>query len=107
MSFTNIRGGGSQQLQITAEDMQDMASHWLGCPVNGYFGDDYGNSAKSLLQSPLTGVLADGFVAKLREDVPLIARLDRNQVNIYMVDAPPDVKHIYLEIANTQLEITG
>lgn len=107
MSFTNIRGGGSQELQITATDMQDMASHWLGCPVEGYFGSDYGNNAKSLLQSPLTGVLADGFVAKLRKDVPLINRLDKNLVNIYMVDAPPDEKQIFLDIANTQLEITG
>lgn len=60
-------------MAITATDLQDMVTHWLGCPVNGYLGSSYGSDISGLLQQPQASTAADEFINKLNDDVPLTA----------------------------------
>ncbi|MDF0605371.1 hypothetical protein HZU77_006870 [Neisseriaceae bacterium TC5R-5] len=84
---------------ITALDMQDMVSHWLATPLNGYLGSDYGQDAKSLLQQPQSDGQADTFLAKLRRDVPILQALPAGAVNLYGVQHAPDRLDLIIEIA--------
>jgi hypothetical protein len=86
---------------ITAEDVQSMVSHWLGTPVNGYLGSDYGQDLKSILHSPFAAGLADEQVGKLRRDVPVLDILPRGAVNLYALPSPPDKVNIVVDVSGT------
>lgn len=75
-----------------------MVRHWLGCPVNGYLGSSYGADVASLLHQPLSSQAADRFLDKLRADVPILASLPRDQVNLLSQEVPPDGLLIYVEV---------
>ncbi|WP_109479123.1 hypothetical protein [Paraburkholderia sp. C35] len=85
--------------KIPASDLVDMTTHWLSTPLNGYLGSDYGQIVTDMLQTPLAAGLADATIAKLRNDVPLIAALPRGSVNIYAEDTGPDKRNLYIEVA--------
>jgi hypothetical protein len=74
--------------RITGEDVQAMVRHWLGCPVGGYLGSDYGHDIPSILHTPLAAGLADAQVQKCRVDVPLVGALPNGAVNVYAVSDP-------------------
>jgi len=93
--------------QITAQDAQKMVRHWLDTPCNAYLGSDYGQDAKSLLQRPLSDGLADSFLQKLREDVPVVGVLPPGAVNLYAEETPPDRLHIFIDIAGQDIDVSG
>lgn len=94
-------------MTIKPKDMQDMVSHWLKTPVNGYLGSDYGQDAKSMLQKPMTdSTQADAFIAKLRHDVPAIEAMPAGTVNLYHVDAQPDQRRIVISVGNALLNVS-
>lgn len=84
-----------------------MVRHWLGCPPNGYLGLRYGSDVKSLLQTPMAAGLADGLIAKAREDVPLLQAMDGDAVNVYAYDKAMDHKAIAFEINGQFIEASG
>lgn len=86
---------------LTATDLQEMASHWLRCPPNGYLGSAYGAPVEDLLHTPLSSGLADDLIAKLRTDVPIMGDLPPDQVNIYARPMPPDRMALVLEVAGS------
>jgi hypothetical protein len=90
---------------ITAADVQDMATHWLGTPVNGYLGSGYGSEVKALLQQPMATEQADAVVRKLREDVPLIAALGDESVAVFIEDVGMDRKRLVLDVAGVQIDL--
>lgn len=83
---------------ITAKDLSDMATHWLGCPPGGYLGSDYGSDMDSILQTPMAAGLADGQIAKFRQDVPLAAMAPPGTINIYSYDIDIDKKGILFDV---------
>jgi hypothetical protein len=85
--------------RITARDLAGMVGHWLGCPVNGYLGSDYGTDLKALLQTPLAAGLADGLIAKARQDIALLAASPPDTVNVYAAQTALDEQTIYFEVA--------
>ncbi|WP_186083645.1 hypothetical protein [Burkholderia gladioli] len=91
--------------KITTTDVQDMASHWLETPLNGYLGSSYGSNIPDFLQRPLATGQADGVITKLRADVPLIGALPAGSVNLYAQDVPPDQRNYFLDIAGQAVEI--
>ncbi|MBK9294895.1 MAG: hypothetical protein IPM57_10735 [Oligoflexia bacterium] len=107
MTFTKVTGGGGQELALTSNDVFDMVNHWLGTPVNGYLGSRYGQNVKSMLQKPLLAVSADGFIRKLKADVPIIGRAAPNTINVLQDTTQPDGLNLYLEINGTVIPITN
>lgn len=91
--------------EIVAKDVQDMVRHWLATPVHGYLGSDYGQDAKSLLQRPLAAGDADGFIQKLRDDVPVLQIMPSGALNLYAVTAPPDRADLFIEVAGDAIHI--
>lgn len=85
--------------KISKKDIIDMIQHWLATPPNGYLGDGYGADLKSLLQSPMSYGIADGLLAKMRIDIPLVAALPSSALNVYAVDEGPDKRNIYIDVA--------
>lgn len=88
---------------INPQLMQDMVRHWLETPVNGYLGSDYGQDLKRVLHSPLASHLADKQVSKLRADVPVLALLPSDTVNLYSTHDGRDKLRLFIEVAGRAL----
>ena len=73
--------------------------HWLACPPNGYLGSDYGIDLKQYLHKPMSQFDADYIIAKMRADIPVLAMLPENAVNIYATNDSDDGKKIIIQIA--------
>lgn len=84
---------------ITGEDIAAMVEHWLGTPVNGYLGSGYGQDLPSLLQRPHAEGAADGFMQKMREDIPVLTALPGDAVSLYGTPSGIDRLDIVLEVA--------
>jgi len=92
---------------ITGNDIQEMVGHWLKCPVGAYLGSDYGQDAKALLQRPQSDGAAEGFIQKLRTDVPVLQSLPDGSVNLYGVQTAPDRLDLMIEVAGQTIQIPG
>lgn len=90
---------------ITGRDVQDMIGHWLRSPVEGYLGSSYGQDAKAILQTPQSSGEADRFIAKLREDVPVVDALPAGAINLYGFASEADKLNIVLEVAGRSFDI--
>lgn len=93
--------------QITGADIQAMVRHWLETPVNGYLGSGYGQDIKSLLMNPQAAGVADSFLAKLREDIPILQQLPPDSLNLYAVGTYPDKQTIVIEVGGTVIDLTN
>lgn len=93
--------------RITARDLIGMTEHWLKTPVNGYLGSDYGSEVKALLQTPMAAGLADGVLAKLRQDVPLLQAAPSGSVNLFSQDVDLETKLITLEVAGELVDVNA
>lgn len=90
---------------ITSAEIIDMVRHWLATPAGAYLGSDYGSDAKALLQSPQSSPLADKFLAKLKRDVPILAALPANSIQMYAAPSGADRLSITIEVAGVSLNI--
>lgn len=93
--------------RITARDVANMTEHWLGTPLNGYLGSSYGSDPKSLLQTPMAAGLADGMVAKCRQDVPILLGAPSDAINVYAYDADHQTKVIAFDISGELVEVNN
>jgi hypothetical protein len=91
---------------LTASEVQDMVRHWLSCPPCGYLGSGYGSQVKELLQSAQSSGKADALIRKLREDVPILAAMPSDAVNLYAVTSGTDRTDIVLDVAGAGLVLT-
>ena len=89
----------TETLTLTGDDVADMALHWLETPVQGYLGQDYGQSLNSVLMTPQAAHLADMQVAKLRRDVPVIG-FGSGDVDLLLITRGPDQFEIGLKISD-------
>lgn len=89
--------------RITSADLSGMTEHWLGCPPGGYLGSPYGSEVKSLLQSPMSAGLADGLIAKCRQDIPLLSLAQPGTLNVYSYDIDFEKKAIVFEVAGNEI----
>lgn len=86
---------------VTGLDIQNMVGHWLKTPLNGYFGCDYGQDLKALLQNPQLEGQADAQIAKLKADLPVLTVLPSGSVNIYGTHTGVDNLNLFIEVAGT------
>ena len=94
----------TQRVQITARDLSGMVRHWLGCPPGGYLGSDYGSDVAALLQTPQSGGLADGLIAKARADVPLLAQAP-GAVDVFAQPVGVDQLAITMSVAGELIDV--
>ena len=91
---------------ITAQDVSNQVSHWLGCPVYGYLGSDYGSDLKSLLMTPLSAGLADQLIAKCRQDIPVLSQAAPGTIEVYAISEGIDIKRIVFEVLGEVITVT-
>lgn len=85
---------------IEAKHVLAMIEHWLYTPPNGYFGSSYGADLKRLLMNPMSTPIADSFVAKLKQDVPLLNDLD---ISVLSENLSFERKRIFLSVGTSGL----
>lgn len=90
---------------INGNDIQDMVSHWLLVPVNGYLGSSYGQDIKALLHRPQADGAPEALLQKLRVDVPVLQALPSGAVNLYSVQTPPDRLDLVIEVAGQAITV--
>jgi hypothetical protein len=90
---------------ITPSDIHLMVRHWLNTPAGAYLGSGYGSNVKDLLQSPLSGQVADSIIAKLVADIPVLSVLPDGAINIYGVPSGLDTLDLVIEIAGQTISI--
>jgi len=93
--------------QITGTDIQDMVGHWLSTPTNAYFGSDYGQDLKSLLQRAQNDGRADEQINKMLGDVPVLQIMPSGTTNIYAVTSGVDRMDLIVEVAGTAFSVDG
>lgn len=90
---------------LNVELLFRMIAHWLSTKPNTYYGSTYGNPLEDMLQKPLSSPIADAFLAKMREDIPVLAALPSGTINLYIDDDGVDVRNIYIEVAGQALSV--
>lgn len=74
--------------------------HWLSTPANGYLGSDYGIDLKQYLHKPMSRFDADGIIAKMRADIPVLDIIDSESIDVLIVDDGNDGKQILIRVAD-------
>jgi hypothetical protein len=94
--------------QITPEDIAGMVRHWLETPPEGYLGSPYGADVKALLQRPQTDQVAiNDFIAKMRNDLPVLGYLPAGSVNAWIAPDGADRAVLYIDVAGTLIKAGG
>lgn len=88
-------------MPTTAEDIQAMVTHWLGSPPNAYLGSSYGANLDGLVQSAMSTAAADAVIAKLRDDIPVLAQLPPDQVELLGEQVGPDQIRLAIGVAGS------
>lgn len=82
-----------------------MIAHWVGTRPNSYYSSTYGAPTEDLLQKPLSSPIADAYLAKMREDIPVIAALPPGTINMYTDNDGLDRKTIYIDINGSYVSL--
>lgn len=83
-----------------------MIAHWAATRPNTYLGSTYGAPTEELLQKPLSSPIADAYLAKMREDLPVLDALPPGVVNIHASSSGVDRKQIYIEINGSYVSLS-
>lgn len=75
-----------------------MIAHWVQTKPRTYYGSSYGCPLEDMLQKPLSSPIADAFLAKMREDIPVVAALPNGAVNLRTDSDGLEKKFIYIEV---------
>jgi Concanavalin A-like lectin/glucanases superfamily len=90
-------------MPITAKDVQDMVTHWLGCPLNGYFGSSYGSSLTDKLLTPQSTGGVEAELNKMQDDVPILRQLPSDVVSAWVERRGPDQANLFIDVAGSLL----
>lgn len=88
-------------------DVVAMINHWLETPVNFYFGSSYGADLASLLFRPLSEDIADTFLRKLKQDIPVLSQLNDDQLSLLSETVGFDQKNIYIQVNTILIPVTA
>ena len=83
-----------------------MIAHWVGTKPSAYYGSSYGAPTDDMLQKPLSSPIADAYLAKMREDIPVIAALPVGAVNLHVTNNGLDRKNIFIEINGSMVSLS-
>ena len=91
---------------IRTKHIVDMVNHWMNTRPNGYFGSSYGAPLESLLLTAMTSDKADAFIAKMKEDIPILKQLSSDQFAIYSENSGFEKKIFYLKIGTISINLS-
>lgn len=90
---------------MKGQDIVEMIQHWLACPPNGYFGQDYGAPTAILLLNPLSAPVADEFIRKMRNDIPVLNLLGPDELAIEAHTQGHDIRLISIRVRDTLVPV--
>lgn len=82
-----------------------MIAHWVGTKPFTYLGSTYGAPTEDLLQKPLSSPIGDAYLAKMREDIPVLGRLPAGVISLYAENNGMDRKNLYIDINGSAVSI--
>ena len=82
-----------------------MIAHWIATKPYTYYGSSYGAPTEELLQKPLSSPIADAYLAKMREDIPVLAALPMGTINMHASNDGFERKNIFIEINGSILSL--
>jgi len=82
-----------------------MLNHWFEAEINGYFGSPYGPDLNSLLLGPLDSPVANAFIAKMKNDIPVLNQLSADELSLYSVNEGFETKVIYLKVGDVAINL--
>ena len=80
-------------------------SHWIYTPQNAYLGSNYGVDLYQYLQSPLTTQVADEIVAKMRQDIPALASIADDELQIFTRTKHGDTLILIISVLGLAIEV--
>lgn len=90
---------------LGVKEITEILEHWQNTKANAYRGSSYGEDHSKLLLQAMSTDLADQYLSKLKQDIPLLANLDSDTLSIWSEDLGHDTKRIYLSVGSVLLEI--
>jgi hypothetical protein len=82
-----------------------MIAHWAATRPYSYYGSTYGAPTEEMLQKPLSSPIADSYLAKMREDIPVIGMLPSGTINLYAQNNGMERKDIIIEINGSTVSL--
>ena len=82
-----------------------MLDHWFNSEINGYIGSEYGPDLNSLLLGPLDSPVANAFIAKMKNDIPILKQLSADELSLYSVNEGFETKVIYLKAGDVAINL--
>lgn len=82
-----------------------MLDHWFNSEINGYIGSEYGPDLNSLLLGPLDSPVANAFIAKMKNDLPILKQLSADELSLYSVNEGFETKVIYLKAGDVAINL--
>lgn len=93
--------------KITANNIQDAASHWLTTPAGAYLGSYYGFDKSAVVLRPNRPTTANAVISKLRGDVPLLQAVPPSAINLYGEPKEDGTMNLYLEVIDKLIPVEG
>jgi hypothetical protein len=92
---------------ITGDDLTAMVAYWLATPQNSRLGTGFGNNAADLLGEPNSEGIANDFIKKMLNDLPILQVLPSGSVNVYAVPRGGDGLDLYVDVNGSLFPITS
>lgn len=92
--------------KVNSKFIWGQIDHWLGTLTNGYLGSNYGIDLKEYLHKPMGAFSGDEIIAKMRNDIPVLAAISNEDLDIYFQKVPPDKILLYIVLNGAAKEYT-
>lgn len=92
--------------KVNSKFIWGQIDHWLGTLTNGYLGSNYGIDLKEYLHKPMGAFSGDEIIAKMRNDIPVLAAISNEDLDIYFQKVPPDKILFYIVLNGAAKEYT-
>lgn len=93
--------------KFDGRNVAGMTTHWLDTPVMGYLGSSYGQDLKANLQLPQNEAVANDYIRKLQNDVPVLSILPDGAIGLYAVPMGVDGVEVKLIVADQTFELNS
>lgn len=91
---------------IDTKKVITMIEHWIMTRPNGYIGSNYGAPLQELLLKSQSTNVANDFITKMKQDLPLLKTLDDSQFSIFSENVGFERKQIYLSVGDIAINLS-
>lgn len=90
---------------LGVSEITQILEHWNNTRANSYRGSSYGHNHEKLKLQIMSEDIADQYLSKLKNDIPILATLDSDTLSIWSEDLNNDTKQIYLSVGSVVIPI--